>query len=351
MSGRHLDVPGVVGDPIEGAAEKDQAAGPIAGLVDIHAHGALGAEFGSSPEGSRRAAAHHAAEGTGRQIASLVSATFETLARQVRTLVPLILDGTLAGIHCEGPFLAQARRGAHDPTLLRDPDPSWVSRLAEVASAAGCPGAVLQWTFAPELDRAEPFVRALSRHGILPAIGHTDASAAQVERALGLVADITGREPLVTHLFNAMPPLHHRHGGPAAVALSSAARGEAVVELITDGTHVSSEVARMVFDSVGGGQIALVSDAMAATGLGDGDYLLGPLNVTVLGGTARLREGGEMSERGAIAGSTATLAQCVRWAINVAGIDRPEVMRAATTTPTRVLFARPSPPISRAPTR
>ena len=107
----------------------------------------------------------------------------------------------------------------------------------------------------------------------------------------------------------------------------------------------------MVFDSVGGGQIALVSDAMAATGLGDGDYLLGPLNVTVLGGTARLREGGEMSERGAIAGSTATLAQCVRWAINVAGIDRTEVMRAATTTPTRVLFARPSPPISRAPTR
>ncbi len=141
----------------------------------------------------------------------------------------------------------------------------------------------------------------------------------------------------MTHLFNAMPPLHHRAGGPVAAALSAAARGEAVVELVADGVHVAGEVVRMVFETVGPDGVALVSDAMAAAGLGDGTYRLGSLEVVVAGGTART------CDTGAIAGSTSTLAECVRWAVDVAGVHEPEAVTAASTTPARALGLSASP--------
>jgi N-acetylglucosamine-6-phosphate deacetylase len=182
---------------------------------------------------------------------------------------------------------------------------------------------------------AEALVARCARHGILPAVGHTDADADLVARALALIADTTGRAPLVTHLFNGMPPFHHRAGGPVAAALSAAARGEAVVELITDGVHLAPEVVRMVFETVGPDQIALVSDAMAATGLGDGDFTIGDLEVAVTDAVARLvtPEG----RAGPIAGSTSTLAGCVEWATSVVGIARADVVRAAAETPARAL--------------
>src|SRR5690606_19803452 len=125
--------------------------------------------------------------------------------------------------------------------------------------------------------------------------------------------------PIITHLFNGMPAFHHRDGGPVAAALAAGARGEAYVELIADGVHVAPDVVRMVFDTVHPGHIVLVSDAMAGTGLGDGDYRLGALDVTVAAGVARV--GTPSGSPGAIAGSTATLAACVTWATDVAGVS------------------------------
>jgi N-acetylglucosamine-6-phosphate deacetylase len=307
------------------------ASSGVSGLVDIHHHGAAGAEYGADEEGSRRAAAHHRAAGAELLVASLVSAPGAVLEQQVATLAPLVADGTLAGIHLEGPFLAEARRGAHDPAALADPDPALVERLAAAAEAHGAPGALRQMTFAPERTGSDDLVRALVAHGVRPAVGHTEADAATTARTLATVADLQGAPALVTHLFNAMPPLHHRAGGPVAAALAAAARGEAVVELVTDGVHVAPEVVRMVFETVGPAHIALVSDAMAATGLGDGTYLLGRLEVVVSDGTARL------SSTGAIAGSTATLADCVRWSVEVAGVAEDDARRASTTTPARAL--------------
>ncbi|MBM6401183.1 N-acetylglucosamine-6-phosphate deacetylase [Phycicoccus sonneratiae] len=303
----------------------------MTGLVDIHCHGAAGAELGDTADGSRAAVAHHAAAGTHRLVASLVSAPADDLVSRVATLAPLVADGTLAGIHLEGPFLSHGRRGAHDPAALALPDPALVERLAEAAALAGAPDALRHMTFAPELPGADPLVRTLVELGIRPSVGHTEADAATTARTLAEVAELQGAPALVTHLFNGMPPLHHRAGGPVAAALAAAARGEALLELITDGVHVAPEVVRMVFDTVGPQSVVLVSDAMAATGLGDGRYRLGGLEVEVTAGTART------TDTGSIAGSTSTLADCVRWCIEVAGIPEADVLTAATTTPLRAL--------------
>ncbi len=303
----------------------------MSGLIDIHCHGAVGAEFGVDGEGSREAARHHHEAGVTSLVASLVSASDADLRQRVAVLAPLVADGTLAGIHLEGPFLSQARRGAHGAALLRDPDPAIVESLVDVAASAGAPAAIRQLTFAPEREGSEALVRTLVAHGIRPAVGHTEADAALVARTLADVAGLQGGPALVTHLFNGMPPLHHRSGGPVAAALTAAARGEAIVELITDGVHVAPEVVRMVFETVGPDAVALVSDSMAATGLGDGTYRLGSLGVEVADGVART------TETGSIAGSTSTLADCVRWAVDVAGVDPGDAERSASITPARAV--------------
>lgn len=304
-------------------------------LVDLHCHGALGHEFGRDGAGSAAAAAHHRTAGVGMLVASLVSGTPDTLVAQVATLAPLVASGELAGIHLEGPFLSEERRGAHDPSVLTDPDVALVETLAATCAEAGVPDALVQWTFAPERPGSGELVAALARHGILPAVGHTDASSSVVTSSLASIADACGRPPLVTHLFNGMPPFHHRAGGPVAAALAAAARGDCIVELIADGVHLAPDVVRMVFETVGPQHIALVSDAMAATGLGDGTYAIGTLEVEVAKGVARLADGG--SGRGSIAGSTSTLADCVRWAVDVVGLPEADVLTAASTTPASVL--------------
>ncbi|HET9022254.1 MAG TPA: amidohydrolase family protein [Ornithinibacter sp.] len=308
----------------------------MSGLVDIHCHGAAGAEFGTSEDATRRALAHHARAGVDTVVASLVSASARDLRERVTVLSRLVKRGVLAGIHLEGPFLSEARRGAHDPAHLRDPDTGLVELLVAIAAGAGAPTAIRQLTFAPERRGSDSLVRTLVAHGIRPAIGHTDADAARVERTIGMIAELQGSPALVTHLFNGMPPLHHRAGGPVAAALAAAARGEAVVEIIADGVHIAPEVVRMVFETVGPGSVALVSDAMAATGLGDGTYQLGEVEVEVSEGTART------TANGAIAGSTSTLADCVRWAVLEAGVDIVDAHRAATATPAAALGLEPS---------
>lgn len=297
-------------------------------LFDIHCHGALGQEFGGSVEGNRIAAAHHRDAGTTTMLASLVSGTPDMMERSVRSLAPLVADGTVAGIHLEGPFLSHERRGAHDPGVLTDPDPALIDRLVDVA---GAPGVLRQMTFAPERPGAQVLVDALVAHDITPAIGHTDADAATVTATIGHVVERSGRPALVTHLFNGMPPMHHRAGGPVAAALTSAARGEALVELIADGVHVHAEVVRMVFETVGPQAIVLVSDAMSATGLADGPYRIGELAVEVIDNVARLTEGGS------IAGSTTTLSGCVDWCIEQVGLPVHDVFEAASSTPARAV--------------
>ncbi|TLM82640.1 N-acetylglucosamine-6-phosphate deacetylase [Pseudarthrobacter sp. NamE2] len=323
------------------ASEYPGSAGPadtgrilLPGLVDLHCHGALGSDFsGGSLEASQSAARYLHSRGTTTLLASLVSGSPESLVRNLMVLRNMAGEGMIAGSHLEGPFLAAAQCGAHDPSLLREPDPALVTKLLDAAGPT-----LASMTLAAELPGASAVVDLLASRGIVPSLGHTAADTAAAaefleQAAAGLAAPTnrTGRfRPTVTHLFNAMPSLHHRSPGPVAAGLSAARNGNTVVELIADGVHLAAETIKLVFDLVGAANIALVTDSMAATGLADGHYRLGSLAVTVDQGIARV------DSTGAIAGGTATLLDVVRTTV-AAGVPLQDAVLAATAVPADVL--------------
>ena len=288
------------------------------GFVDMHVHGGGGAAYTSGdPEQARQAAAFHLGHGTTTTLASLVSAPLEDLVSQVTALRSLVDDRTVAGIHMEGPYISAARRGAHDPNHLRSPDLVELERLLDAGA-----GSIRMITIAPELPGALPFVEEAAAAGVVVAIGHTDATYAQAQ------AGIEAGARVGTHLYNAMRGLHHREPGPIAVLTEHSA---VVVEVINDGVHVHPAMTRLAATLAGPGRLALVTDAMAAAGMGDGTYLLGSMTVRVEGGVARLADGG------AIAGSTLTMDAALRCAVREVGLPVPAAAAATATTPARVL--------------
>jgi N-acetylglucosamine-6-phosphate deacetylase len=290
----------------------------VPGFVDMHVHGGGGAGFptGNADEAAR-AVAFHRSHGTTTMLASLVTAASPDLERHVRVLTDLVDDGLLAGLHLEGPWLSPVRRGAHDAALLRAPDSAEVSRLLSVGR-----GCVRMITLAPELDGARRAIGQIVDAGAVAAVGHTDATYELARAAVDAGATVA------THLFNAMRPLHHREPGPV-VALGE--RPEVTVELIADGLHVHPALLRAVMVALGHGRVALVTDAMAAAGVGDGEYRLGGLEVRVRGGVARLA-GGDT-----IAGSTLTMGVAFRRAVRECGATLPEAVRMASSTPARAI--------------
>lgn len=320
---------------LAGLEELDLPPGSIIlpGLVDLHCHGAAGGDFPGGKDSAARAAVDFLhRSGTTTVLASLVTASRKDLLRGLKTLRVLADEGLIAGIHAEGPFLSHARCGAQDPRFLLDPDPRL---LGELIGHSG--GHLRTMTYAPELPGSEQLVRTLVEHGVTPSLGHTDADAATTADSLRAAAELltsaapgTTVRPTVTHLFNGMPPLHHRNPGPLAACLRLAASGTVAVELIADGAHLDPETVRMVFALVGSENVILVTDSMAATGLPDGDYELGPANVRVRGGEARLRSSGSL------AGGTATLLEVVRRTIE-AGVEVAAAVSAATAVPARIL--------------
>ncbi|GGI90245.1 N-acetylglucosamine-6-phosphate deacetylase [Pseudarthrobacter scleromae] len=318
------------GDP----GPTDHARIILPGLVDLHCHGALGSDFSEgSAEGARSAAQYLRSRGTTTLLASLVTGSPKHLVRNLMALKTLADDGLIAGSHLEGPFLASGQCGAHDPTLLLEPDAGLVADLFEAAGSS-----LVSMTLAAELPGATALVDMLTARGVIPSLGHTAAdhgtAASLLEQAAAGLAgpgNSTGRiRPTVTHLFNAMPSLHHRSPGPVAASISAAHSGDAVVELIADGVHLAPETVKMVFELVGAENIALVTDSMAATGLQDGQYRLGTLAVTVDRGVARV------DSTGAIAGGTATLLDVVRSTV-AAGVPLQDAVQAATAVPASVL--------------
>ena len=288
----------------------------VPGFVDIHVHGGAGADFTTgSSEQARRIVALHRRHGTTTMLASLVTADVETMAASIDALAGLVDEGELAGIHLEGPFLAPTRRGAHDAGLLRVPEPDVVDRLV----SAG-PTRVRMVTLAPEQPAAIDAVRRLVDFGVVVAVGHTDATYDQTRAAIDAGAAVG------THLFNAMRPVLHREPGPVPALLED---DRVTVELICDGVHLHPATIRWVLRTASARRVALVTDAMAAAGAGDGDYVLGHLTVRVRDGVARQPDG-------TIAGSTLTMDRAFRCVVD-AGASVEEAVTMASTTPAEAL--------------
>ncbi|BDZ49787.1 N-acetylglucosamine-6-phosphate deacetylase [Frondihabitans sucicola] len=305
------------GSPGLDAGATEHVSGAILpGFVDQHVHGALGVDFGrATPEEARRVAHFHAATGSTRLVASIATAPLPALEQALSTLAPLVDDGTLAGLHLEGPYLSAVRRGAHDPALLRQPS---VAELAALLEAGA--GSVRQVTIAPELPGALDAVAWLVSQGVTVALGHSDADFDTARRAIDLGATVA------THLFNGMRPLGHREPGLVGAVLDDE---RVLLELILDGHHVASPVASLV-RRVAPGRLALVSDAMSATGLGDGEYAIAGSPVVVTEGVAMLADGSSL------AGSTATVADAlVR--LGAAGVTLPEAVAATSAAAVRTL--------------
>ncbi|MFF7142699.1 N-acetylglucosamine-6-phosphate deacetylase [Streptomyces nodosus] len=289
----------------------------VPGFVDMHNHGGGGASFSGTAEDALTAVRTHRLHGTTTVVASTVTDDMDILVGQAGLLSELAEQGDIAGIHFEGPFISPCRKGAHSEALLRDPDPAEVRKLIDAAR-----GRAKMVTLATELPGGLDSVRLLAEHGVIAAIGHTDATYEQT------VAAIDAGATVATHLFNAMPPLGHRAPGPIAALLEDE---RITVELIDDGTHLHPASLQLAFHHAGAARVAFITDAMDAAGAGDGRYLLGPLEVEVSDGVARLVEGGS------IAGSTLTLDRAFRRAVTVDRLPVEDVVAALSANPAKLL--------------
>ncbi|WP_371646650.1 N-acetylglucosamine-6-phosphate deacetylase [Streptomyces mirabilis] len=290
----------------------------VPGFVDLHNHGGGGASFTSGTvEEVLRGVHTHRLHGTTTLVASTVTGDMDGLAQRAGLLSELAEQGDIAGIHFEGPFISPCRKGAHSEELLRDPDPAEVRKLIDAAR-----GRASMVTLATELPGGIDSVRLLAEHGVIAAIGHTDATYEQTVEAIDAGATVA------THLFNAMPTLGHRTPGPITALLEDE---RITVELINDGTHLHPAALQLAFHHAGADRVAFITDAMDAAGFGDGRYRLGPLEVEVSKGVARLVEGGS------IAGSTLTLDRAFQRAVTVDRLPVEDIVAALSANPARLL--------------
>ncbi|WP_454084023.1 N-acetylglucosamine-6-phosphate deacetylase [Georgenia sp. Marseille-Q6866] len=333
---------GDAGEAPAGLREAVAAATPVdgyvlPGLVDLHCHGGGGASFPDAEDldTARVVVAEHLRHGTTSLVASLVTAAPEVLRQRTGVLVALAEAGEIAGIHYEGPFISADRCGAQNPAAIQQPDAALTRELLALGR-----GHVVTMTLAPEapgVTGEDGVAAALAAGGALPSFGHTVATAPQSRAAVveagRMLADAPAARsarPTVTHLCNGMNPMHHREPGPIPEFLAAAADGRLVIELIADGTHLDPFLVRSFMEIAGRENVALVTDAMAAAGMPDGDYQLGSLAVTVADGVARLTGGTS------IAGGTAHLIDVVRTTV-AGGVDLVDAVYSAATTPAAVL--------------
>ena len=291
----------------------------IPGLVDAHIHGAAGADFSDGDEeGLARMGRYLALRGVTSFAPASMTLPYETLAKAFHTAARLAEHrpddcARIAGIHMEGPFFSEKKKGAQNGAFLKLPDFDAFQRLYH-----GCGGLIRIVDIAPELPGAVGFTEKAAALCTVSA-AHTDADYDTAKRFFA-----AGARHL-THLYNAMPGIHHRTPGPIGAA---AEREDVTAELICDGYHVHPSAVRMAF-RLFPGRVCLVSDALRCCGLQEGDYELGGQTVRLKNGVAQLRDG-------TIAGAASDLYDDMRNAIAF-GIPVEEAIQAATIVPAQRL--------------
>lgn len=297
-------------------AEDLHGAWVLPGFIDLHMHGGGGHDVAASPVDMAAALAFHRRHGTTRSLVSLVTAPLDTLARQLGWVADLLASGGTGavGAHLEGPFLSHARCGAQNPAHLLAPD-----RQAFAGLVAAARGALRSVTIAPELPGALDLIPDVLDAGAIAAIGHSDAGYAEAKAAIDAGAT------LATHLFNGMRPLHHREPGIIGAALDT----DLACEVINDGVHVHPAITALVAGKPQ--RLVLVTDAIDAAGVGDGEFELGGQRVRVRDGQARLAAGGTL------AGSTLTMDDALRRAVVDSGLAIEVASAGASGNPARVL--------------
>jgi N-acetylglucosamine-6-phosphate deacetylase len=285
----------------------------VPGFIDLHVNGFGGVDFAAADAaGYRQAGEALLATGVTAFQPTFITAPEADLVAALRSVPAEPVGPRVLGAHLEGPFLSPKRLGTHPQSARRDPD----RRLLERLLAAG---PVAQMTLAPELVGALELIDVLHERGVVVSLGHSDATAAEAGRAF----DRGVRT--VTHLFNAMRPFSHRDPGLAGAAL---ARDDVVVQVILDGKHLADEAVSMIWNAAAG-RVALVTDAVSATGVGDGRYRLGGVDVKVREGEVR------RASDGVLAGSVTTMLDGIR-RLHELGAPLDEAVAAATSVPGRV---------------
>jgi N-acetylglucosamine-6-phosphate deacetylase len=289
----------------------------VPGYIDTHVHGGSGAQCNSfRVEEITEAALFHARHGTTGFVATTVPAALDDLIGALAAIGRCSAPNLL-GVHLEGPFLSRERPGALDPSLFLDPDLGQLDRLLEAGAET-----IRVVTLAPELPGALGLVERLASAGVVASVGHTNASDAQVRAAVRAGA------AAATHVFNAMGPLHHREPGAPGAVLDLQ---QVSCELICDGLHVDPVVMRLFYRAKGALGIRLVTDAIAAAGMPDGEYRMGGQPIRVTAGRAVLASGESL------AGSTLTMEAAVQNAVRFLGIPIEDAVLISSTNAARLL--------------
>ncbi len=291
-------------------------------FFDVHIHGSAGHDvMEATPDALQSIGGFLASHGTGAYLATTVTAAFDTTLNSLEKLAKLIRrgpDGPQAwpiGIHLEGPFLSHEKRGVHPPSLLQAPDIAVFDRMFEAAD-----GQARLMTLAPELPGAIDLIRHATTRGVRVSLGHSNATSAETRMAIAAGATSA------THTYNAMRALDHREPGILGTVLTA---DELYAELICDGIHNMPEMVRLWWKTKGPERALLVTDAMSAAGMPDGEYQLGDFAVKL--------ENGRAMANGVLAGSVLTLDDALHNLMKFTGASVEDGLRALTANPAAVV--------------
>jgi N-acetylglucosamine-6-phosphate deacetylase len=330
LSGRVIQSLGAGDLPAPGARILDARGMYVSpGFIDLHVHGGGGFDFMDGHESAFLAIAEiHARYGTTAMLPTTLTGSGEeilhTLATYERVLPKNNQGAQFLGMHLEGPYFAMNQRGAQDPRYIRDPDPVEYRKILEKAHL------IRRWSAAPELKGAIAFAHEAREKGVLVSMAHTDAV---YEEAL---EGFNNGYTLATHLYSGMSGVTRRNAYRYAGVVEAAFLIDGMdVEIIADGVHLPAPLLQLVYKIKGAARTALITDAMRAAGMPEGDSVLGNihhgLKVIVEDGVAKL------PDRSAFAGSVATADRLVRTMIREAGVTLQEAVRMMTATPAAIL--------------